>query len=136
MGINFKPINEVPEVAEISAGDKLLINSGGAAKQIDASKFSMGGGGGSVIYADGNEDITARITAYTDAELTQRPTHAEGIALMSRPYVIALMTDGATAGVLTPAMWASIPDSKTMQVVLSIMGQSVSPLLIFSDSIV
>lgn len=36
--MNLKPINEVPEIESLQEGDKILINSNGAAKQVAASK--------------------------------------------------------------------------------------------------
>lgn len=64
--INLRPISELPEVESVSVGDKFLLNSGGEAKLIDASK--MGGGGGT-IYAelefatDSDSDNIARVYA-------------------------------------------------------------------------
>ena len=40
MSINFKPINEVPEIEALNEGDKLLVNSNGTARQIDAEKVN------------------------------------------------------------------------------------------------
>lgn len=37
MSINFKKITDVPVITELTEGDTLLVNNGGAAKQIDAS---------------------------------------------------------------------------------------------------
>lgn len=38
--MNFRPINEVPEIEALTEGDKLLVNSNGTARQIDAEKVN------------------------------------------------------------------------------------------------
>ncbi|MBP3427125.1 MAG: hypothetical protein J6M47_02550 [Clostridia bacterium] len=38
--MNFRPINEVPEIEALNEGDKLLVNSNGTARQIDAEKVN------------------------------------------------------------------------------------------------
>lgn len=82
MSFNFKPINEVPEVESISDGDKVLINSNGTAKQIDASKIGGGGGGGGTVYLNVlniTEDLSEMtVQCYADEELTQAIDYETG----------------------------------------------------------
>lgn len=136
MGINFKPVNELEEITKLAEGDKILVNSGGAARQIDVARVVLGGGGGSTLYADGNEDITTRMSVYADAELTQQLTYAQGVELMSGPFAIVMMVDGAVMGVIMPPMWMPSGNTNVIQLALSVAGQNVQPLLIFSDSTV
>ena len=51
MAYNFRSINDVPVAGSLASGDKVILNSGGIAKQIDASKLG-GSGGGGTIYAE------------------------------------------------------------------------------------
>ena len=66
MSINFKKITEVTEITELSEGDKLIVNSNGAAKQIDASK--IGGGGVDWNAGEGESGYVANRTHYMGAQ--------------------------------------------------------------------
>lgn len=94
MSINFKPINEVPVIDGFSDGDMVLVNSGGTAKQIDASK--VGGGGGSApVYLQPSSDTAA--TAYKDEAYTQMMTYAEGEAAAKNGAMWAIPADADEA---------------------------------------
>lgn len=141
MSINFKPINEVPEITELAEGDKLLVNSGGTAKQIDASKVGGKGGGGSApIYAVmvGGDDESGAfgLLSYADADHTQMLTYDQGVEMLLG--VCTVVVDAEMAGV--PSMIAipvgSVPDPETrsIQIVIAVgesMGQAI---LAFSDT--
>jgi hypothetical protein len=83
--INLRPISELPEVESISDGDKLLLNSNGEAKLIDASKVGGSGGGGTIYVEMIEVDETfdnAAFVCYADAEHTQQLTYEEGKKLL------------------------------------------------------
>lgn len=114
MAINFKPINEVPVVEELAEGDMLLVNSGGAAKQIDASKVG-GSGGGTIIYLkdftpdDSGSNATA--APCKDAEMTQVLSTAElAVAIASGPVVLYADAMGMPAW-FTPMLSANMGDA-------------------------
>ena len=90
---NFlKPIKNLPVAESVSEGDKILINSGGVAKQIDASLVG-GGGGMTVIYAKPADDNGVTVMAYKDADYTQQMTYAEGKKAFENG-AIAILTEG------------------------------------------
>ena len=93
MAINFKPINEVPTIEALSDGDTLLVNSGGTAKQIDASLVG-GSGGGTVIYIKDYTEGTDMVTGSPckDAELTQVMTTEELLAAFAAGPVVLSVT--------------------------------------------
>lgn len=140
MSINTKPITEVPVIEELSEGDKLLVNSGGAAKQIDASKVGgSGGGGGGIIYClpiDGTED-NIFVSCHKSAARTESDimTFVEFEELVSSgPMALAISEDGVHEMYIIPMML--IPDSETsMAQGMIFMVQSVANInFIFSDS--
>lgn len=99
MAINFKPINEVPTIEALSDGDTLLVNSGGTAKQIDASLVG-GSGGGTVIYIKDYTEGTDMVTGSPckDAELTQVMTTEELLAAFAAgPVVLSVTMDSIPA---------------------------------------
>ena len=95
MAINFKPINEVPTIEALAEGDKVLVNSGGTAKQINASLVG-GSGGGTVIYikdfTEGTDTTTG--SPCKDAELTQVMTTEELLAAFAAGPVVLSVTMG------------------------------------------
>ena len=100
MGINFKPINEVPEITEISEGDKLLVSSGGEAKQIDAGMFAASGGASAEVIHIAVEDMSAAsvmASAYADAEMTQMMTYAQGKAALLAGNAIRMHNEAIAA---------------------------------------
>jgi len=131
MSINFKPINEVPVIDGFSEGDMVLVNSGGTAKQIDASK--VGGGGGGTIYASGEfSGEMVMIPAYADPELTTQLTYEQGVALCSGGAVLSAEMSGQVAW-LTPLAAVPILDSKTIMCIC--MAETmIQVMLTFSDS--
>lgn len=140
MSINTKPITEVPVIEELSEGDKLLVNSGGAAKQIDASKVGgSGGGGGVIIYGMmfGMEGENLNVTCHKSAARTESDimTFVEFEELVSSgPMALAISEDGVHEMYIIPMML--IPDSETsMAQGLMFMGTSVANInFLFPDS--
>lgn len=82
MAMNFRNVNDLETVSKLNSGDKLLVNSGGVAKQVDASMVGgSGGGGGGIVYTDADlfsEETSITANAYMDAELTQPMDYATG----------------------------------------------------------
>lgn len=136
MSINFKPINEVPEVESLSEGDKLLVNSNGAAKQIDASKVGGSGGGGGVFYAGpGENENGLTFMVFADKELTKTMTFAEGMAVFeSGPVVISVSFEG-TPMFIYPLFASLDAESKVCFVAIYMMEQMLQGTMIFSDSV-
>lgn len=131
MSINFKPINEVPMIDEFSEGDTVLVNCGGTAKQIDASK--VGGGGGGIVYI--SSEFSGEMVyapAYADSELTTQLTYEQGIALCSGGALIEANMEGQVAWV-TPL--AAIPMADAKAIMCFCMVESIIQIaLIFSDT--
>ena len=140
MSINVKPINEVPVIDALSEGDKLLVNSNGSAKQIDASKVGgSGGGGGVIIYGAivGMEGETLNVSCHKSAARTESDvmTFVEFAELVSSgPMALAVSEDGVHEMYLIPMMLT--PDSETsMAQGLMLMGTSIATInFIFPDS--
>lgn len=105
MAINFKPINEVPTIEALAEGDKVLVNSGGTAKQIDASLVG-GSGGGTVIYIkDFTEDTDMMAgSPCKDAELTQVMTTEELLAAFAAGPVVLSVTMGDVPAWMHPCV--------------------------------
>lgn len=134
MAINFKPINELPEIESVSEGDKLLVNSGGTAKQIDASKFaesgSGSGGAAGVIYIDMSEQMEGEdgimITtsgAFSDVSLSTPYTYEQGKALLLCGNAIACVQEGAVTSYILPTMFVLDDDAHSAMVVVAIAGE-------------
>lgn len=135
--MNLKPINEVPEVEALQEGDKILINSGGAAMQIAAEKVGGSGGGITTIYGAlgtmGEGVFVA--TAYADKEMTKPLTFAEGKAILESGMRLALSM--AELGVDS---WAYLfpmvqpnEEAKAFAIVSPFADQDEIPL-VFSDT--
>lgn len=139
MAINFKPINELPEIESVSEGDKLLVNSGGTAKQIDASKFAesgSGSGNGSggaagVIYIDVSvemegEDgiVTIMSGAFSDVSLSTPYTYEQGKALLLCGNAMACVQEGAVNMYILPTMFMLDDDAHSAMVIAVIDGQA------------
>ena len=135
MAINFKPINELPEIESVSDGDKLLVNSGGMAKQIDASKFagsgsgSGSGGAAGVIYIDmseqmeGEDGIMTTISgAFSDVSLSTPYTYEQGKALLLCGNAMACVEEGAVNMCLLPTMFVLDDDAHSAMVMVAIAG--------------
>lgn len=136
---NFlKPINNLPIAESVSAGDKILINSGGVAKQIDASLVGGSGSGGTVIYAQIMDASFGVVTAYKDAELTQIMTYAEGQKAFSGIAIINADFGGMKA-VLIPAAAIADDATKTFMAISFakyVMIEDATPIrVLFSDSV-
>ncbi|MBR5786262.1 MAG: hypothetical protein IKY41_06185 [Clostridia bacterium] len=86
MAMNFRNVNDLETVSKLNGGDKLLVNSGGVAKQVDANMVGgSGGGGGGIVYTDADlfsEATSVTAHAYMDAELTQPMDYATGKKLL------------------------------------------------------
>ena len=126
MAINFKPINAVPVTEELADGDMLLVNSGGTAKQIAASKVG-GGGGGTMIYIKdfsiGDEQATG--IPCKDAELTQVMSTAELLAAFDAgPVAVKVAIEGVGA-------WSTPFVTMQMGAVMSylMLGESIAVLV-------
>lgn len=135
MAINFKPINELPEIESVSAGDKLIVNSGGAAKQIDASKVG-GGSSADIIYVDASglsEGGMAQTVAYADKDMTIPMTYAQGKAALLAGNAIMML--GVDEGMCMFPMMAQVMDSDKRVMTAVISGAaSIQLILIFSDT--
>lgn len=93
MDLNFRKVNDLEELSNLSGGDKLIVNSNGVAKQISASAVGgSGGGGGGIVYTDadlfsGEESMD--ITAYADPEMTTKLTYDEAKKLFMGGAIIS-----------------------------------------------
>lgn len=140
MAINFKPINELPEIESVSAGDKLIVNSGGAAKQIDASKVGgSGGGSADIIYVDGSgfnlESQEFHAMAYADKDMTTPMTYAQGKAALLAGNAI-MMTGSGEEGetYMCPLMVQAVDDAKIAVAICFLISSTFSLVFMFSDT--
>ena len=135
---NFlKPINTLPVAEAISEGDKILINSSGVAKQIDASIVG-GGGGMTAIYAKPAVDNETAVMAYKDADYTQQMTYAEGKKAFENGAILTL-TEGGVNLPLTVLMAQSLgEEAKVYAVVTAInmLQNTEMTAVLFSDSVI
>lgn len=144
MSFNFKPINEVPEIDAVSVGDKLLVNSNGAAKQIDASK--IGGGGGGTVYLNvlqTSEDFSEMVVqCYADEGLTMALDYETGKKLfMSGASAYVSIPTGQT----TPAIvsinfsllaWEYLAEKSAMGLCITHAGTVGMVNVLFSDTVI
>lgn len=137
--MNLKPINEVPEVETLQEGDKILINSNGAAKQIAANKLGGGGGMGTIYGELSPTDDGVLFVAHADKELTVPMTYAEGKAMIEHGGV-RICLDGSVMGMedtwmyIVPAMIAP-NDVQCLALGSIALGTEASELwIIFSDT--
>lgn len=134
--MNFKPIGEVPEVQALAEGDKLLVNSGGMAKQIDASKVGGSGGGSAPVYVQLGAELTEPVMAYKDEAFTQPMTYDEGVAALLggsmwvAEYIGEWMVSGLIAGV--PNAGAKM--LMVMPGFMMAMGEGEMLTVVFSDT--
>lgn len=126
MAINFKPINEVPTIEALAEGDKVLVNSGGTAKQIDASLVG-GSGGGTVIYIKDFTEGTDMMTGSPckDAELTQVMTTEELLAAFAAGPVVLSVTMGDVPAWMHPCV--TMNQGGVISVLM--MGESAMPFM-------
>jgi hypothetical protein len=140
MSINTKPITEVPVIEELSEGDKLLVNSGGAAKQIDASKVGgSGGGGGGIIYCMpmGGTEESLNVSCHKSASRNETDimTFVEFAGLVSSgPVSLAISEDGVLELYLTPMMIMPNHETSTAMGMFLMNGDVVIMNLLFPDS--
>ena len=134
---NFlKPINTLPVAESVSEGDKILINSGGVAKQIDASLVG-GGGGMTAIYAKPAVDNETAVMAYKDADYTQQMTYAEGKKAFENGAFLILKENGMNAP-LTVLMAYSLGEEAKVYAVITVMNvlqNTEVTAVLFSDSV-
>ena len=134
---NFlKPINTLPVAESVSEGDKILINSGGVAKQIDASLVG-GGGGMTVIYAKPADDNGTTVMAYKDADYTQQMTYAEGKKAFENGALLILTENGMNAP-FTVLMAQSLGEEAKAYAVITVMNvlkNTEATAVLFSDSV-
>lgn len=144
MAINFKPINELPEIESVSEGDKLLVNSGGTAKQIDASKFaesgSGSGGGSAPAYLKSLDDEFADMPAYAaykDEGMTQMMTYAEGLAAAKGGAMWALKLSEEDPMMYCAALTAApmgYVGTKAIMLAFMMTGSDSGIVAVFSDT--
>lgn len=136
---NFlKPINNLPVAEAITEGDKLLINSGGMAKQIDASLVGGSGGGMTVIYAKYADENGATVMAYKDADYTQQMTYAEGKKAFENGAIAIMTQDGMPPAALTVLMAQSVGEEAKVYAVITVMNilqNTDMTAVLFSDSV-
>lgn len=137
MAINFKPINELPEIESVSAGDKLIVNSGGAAKQIDASKVG-GGGSADIIYVDASgvgEGTTIQTVAYADKGMTAPMTYAQGMAALLAGNAIMMVRESEDGEMYMFPMLVQAMDEVKMAVAITVAEATMIQIaLMFSDT--
>lgn len=145
MSVNIKPINDVPVVEEVTAGDKVLVNRSGAAVQIDASKVGGGGGAaGGVVYADimgalNGESSTGFVQAFVDIEMTTPMDYATGKNILLGAGKLAqdfsaMSVPGAIAYVVPTAI-IDAAEEKGMQAQVQMGPEPAMLLITFSDSV-
>lgn len=127
MNINFKPINEIPEIEALEEGDKVLVNHQGMARLLDGSKVGGNGSGRGLIYvyATGSGSSQQTVgTAYADLECTIPMTFEETVEkLMSGCFIYALpLPEGYPPSYYTPAGFIPQEDAGTI-IVMMMMGQ-------------
>lgn len=136
---NFlKPINNLPVAESVSEGDKILINNGGVAKQIDASLVGGGGSGGTVIYAQIMNESFGVVFAYKDAGLTQWMTYEEGQKAFSGIAIINIDFMGQKAALIPAAAIADDATKTFMTISFAKFAliEDASPIrVVFSDSV-
>lgn len=139
MAINFKPINELPEIESVSAGDKLIVNSSGAAKQIDVSKVGGSGGSADIIYVDGSgfnpENQEFHAMAYADKDMTTPMTYAQGKAALLAGNAIMMANSGEEGEeYMYPLMVQAVDDAKTAVAICFLISSALSLVFMFSDT--
>ena len=152
MSVNIKPINEVPVVEEVTAGDRVLVNRSGAAVQVPANALGGGSGGGGgaaggaaggAVYVDlqstmGEEGGEAIVQAFTDIEMTTPMDYETGKTILlgagKLSQDFSAVTPGAVA-YFTPTGVMDIEEAKLMQAMVSLDGTGFSFVIVFSDSI-
>ena len=115
MSFNFKPINEVPEIDAVSDGDKLLVNSNGAAKQIDAKK--IGGSGGGTIYGILTVGTSGNIVVvYADENHNTQLTYEQAMQMLKGGAVIFSTLEGASV-IVTPLAVIPSDEARAFQMI-------------------
>lgn len=129
MAMNFRNVNDLETVSKLNSGDKLLVNSGGVAKQVDARKF-LATGGGKLLNAffsenDGRE-LNAVITYESGAPMTYEDLKE---SLTSGPVLIKGEMPGLGTGYTTPLSIA-LYDNYKIVYVYAFLGETPSPQLV------
>lgn len=133
--MNLKPINEVPEIESLQEGDKILVNSNGAAKQIAAEKIGGSGSGVGTIYGEitpvneSNESFV--MVAYADKEMNTPMTYEEGRAVFESAMRLGVYQND-TFSYLFPAM--AIDYGNALFAAINLMGNTIQLTITFSDS--
>lgn len=117
MSFNFKPINEVPEIDAVSDGDKLLVNSNGAAKQIDANK--IGGSGGGTIYGKLTTATGNIVEVYADEDHNTQLAYEQAKQMFKGGAVIFGTLDGVSA-IITPLAVILNDEARAFQMIVCI----------------
>ena len=107
--INFRSINEVETAEFLADGDKVILNSGGITKQIDASRI---GGGGGILYAQ--MISTTECYLYADEGHTQMLKYSEAKkAIMLGATTITELSGNMV--VITPLATTCLDGSRVFQ---------------------
>lgn len=144
MSMNIKPINEVPFIENLTENDSVLVNSGGVAKQIAASKIGGSGGGGKPVYISIIEgDFSSEsmvVKAFDDEALTSQLTFAEGVERFLGGSVLALKseTEGASVVVsITPLFSSNMNEMKISMCMVNMGNEASTAMTVtYSDSAV
>lgn len=144
MSMNIKPINEVPFIEALTENDSVLVNSGGVAKQIPASKIGGRGGGGKPVYISIIEgDFSSEsmvVKAFDDEALTSQLTFAEGVERFLGGSVLAFKSETEDAsGVvsITPLFSSNTNETKISMCMVNMGNEAPTEMTVaYSDSVI
>ena len=142
--MNFKKITDVPVLEEILEGDMLVVNHGGTAAQIDASK--VGGSGGSMNIAEqalwvGVEEgyvengNTAYGYVFSNSDMSSSPTCNEGFMTLMNTRVLFVIFGDDVPRILVPnCIYSPDGDNIVSCVCTTTTNDHIILSLMFSDS--
>lgn len=87
--MEFRSITNVEEINELAGDEKILVNSGGTAKQISAANAKFGGGSVTKYYISTNSGY---YYLYKDENLTQKVTAQEAYDAFMSGMLIGVLT--------------------------------------------
>ena len=142
--MNFKKITDVPVLEEILEGDMLVVNHGGAAAQIDASK--VGGSGGELLFpvfyvdggsnpSDGDDVNYVNGYVYSDYDCTQGVTFAEGLERLKKGCWVCMRytEDEFDHGQYVAPVFSIDENYKTLNAAFAYGGMRYVVEMVFSD---